>query len=179
VPLPSRTTEYVEPLTEPVKRFYQDIPGAPGSPSVPEMTIPSPESGDLKFVTMQMDNGTVAYVPLSPSSPEGRRLMISAPSSGGDTRYTQARAADGSVVSVARGYPLPPGVVSIPGVTGNGAVNVQTPNGETFVVPEDVIMTAVEEEKKNNGVPWLLLAGIGVGAYLLFGGKKKSNGDTK
>jgi hypothetical protein len=170
-PLPIPRAQYERPLEEPIREWYQDIPGAPGSPTVPEMVIPSP-SESVQFVTMQMDNGFVAYVPLSPPSPEGRRLMISAPSSGGDTRYTQARAADGSVVNVAKGYPLPSGVTSIPGVTGTdnkidaGAVNVETVTGESTIVPTEVIENAVLPEDKKNGLPGWMVP-VGIGAVLL------------
>lgn len=165
-PIPRASTEYVPSLTEPIDQWYQDIPAAPGAPTVSEMVLPSPNE-PITFVTMQMDNGTVAYVPLSPPSPEGRRLMISAPSSGTDTRYTKARAADGSTVSVAIGYPLPTGVIPIPDPN---LVNVETTSGETYQIPSDVIATAVltEEEKKENGLPgWLIPAGIGIALFML------------
>lgn len=169
-PLPSANTEYVQPLTESIDQWYQDIPAAPGAPTVPEMVLPSPNE-PITFVTMQMDNGTVAYVPLSPPSPEGRRLMISAPSSGTDSRYTQARAADGSIVSVAIGYPLPTGVTPI---SDPSMVNVETVSGQTYQVPADVVATAVlPEESKENGLPgWLIPAGIGIALFMLLRNKK-------
>jgi len=196
IALPVRVTEYVRPPTEPIPQWYQDIPAAPGAPSVPAPV--APESVD--FNIMQMDNGAVTYVPTNktsvrasanaPSSPSSMvvvpatsdisvRASVTAPISGEDTRYTKALAADGSIVNVARGYPLPVGITAIPGVTNMnsnstpGFVNIQTTSGQTFSVPGDVIATPVPSNKLPG---WLLPVGIGIALFLLLGNKKKQEG---
>lgn len=89
--------------------WYQDVPSAPGAPVTRSVNAPS-SGPDTRYVVMQMDNGSIAYVPSS-------SVQVNAPSTGPDNRYTPALAPDGTTVMVATGFALPAGVTAIPGVT--------------------------------------------------------------
>jgi len=102
--------------------WYQSIPSAPGAPAVSSWGIGPSALVPGQYAAVRMDNGSIAYVPAPPA---GSSVHIEAPSVS-DARYTQARASDGTTVYVAKGVPLPPGVVSIPGVT-DSSVHMEAP----------------------------------------------------
>ena len=154
--------------TQDPAEWYQDVPSAPGAPVTRSVNAP-PSGPDTRYVAMQMDNGSIAYVPSS-------SVQVNAPSTGPDNRYAPALAADGSTVMVATGYPLPAGTTSIPGVTnvdtagfvqGSGQGLRPAVNGN---LRNDVVLTPV-----TSGLPgWLLPAvGAGIVLFLLFGRKKE------
>jgi len=149
--------------------WYQDVPAAPGAPVTASVNAP-PSGPDTRYTVMQMDNGTIAYVPTTSTS-----VKVNAPSTGPDNRYAPALAADGATVMVATGFPLPAGVTAIPGVTNvdaegfvQGTGQGMRPGGTT-----DVVMTPVTTPAAS-GIPgWLLLGGAGLVLFLLFGRKKE------
>ena len=143
--------------------WYQSVPAAPGAPSV--FSPAAPPSDADEYIPMQMDDGSIAYVPTS-NAPIGNRVRVNAPSTGEDNRYTQARAPDGSIINVPTGVDLPSGVTTIPGVT-----NLD-PN-----LNNDFVLTPVPAPASSGFPGWLLpVAGIGLALFFLLKKDKKEEG---
>lgn len=157
--------------------WYQDVPAAPGAPATASVNA-SPAGADTRYTVMQMDNGSIAYVPVSArvdAPPAAGSVRVNAPSTGPDNRYAPALAADGTTVMVATGFPLPAGVTPIPGVTNVDAEGFVQGTGQGLRPGVTTIATQPVVAPVTSGLPgWVLpAAGIGLVLFLLLGRKEK------